>query len=258
MSSVEFWRQQWDETTDTEELDLYGSNGGGSGSQVASKFKVLLFGGVDYANEGAYGSNQQLATYVETIALSSKYNIPLQKGDIRVVNSPLFANDPNGKDVYNQILEIVKENFDYKNGTLILYGYSWGGQLLLEFLKFFQESGINIALLLTVDAAKGPVSFSVNNDVTDNVKYNLNLYQTAPSAIGSHGGPNEGRSVKNVNLTGEKNPQNENVVHSNIDEYTLLYCAQVIVYALKGIYSFYSYSEKEIKSHIKTYASQGF
>lgn len=223
-----------------------------------SKYKVILFGGIDYANDGTYGSNQKLGQYVETIALSSKYKIPLTKGDIRVVNSPLFSNEDDGKDVYNDILEIVKSNFDYQKGTLIIYGYSWGGQLMLEFLKFFQKSGIKIDLLITIDAAKGYFSFAVNNDITINVKNNLNIYQRIGSAIGSHGGPNEGARVKNVDLTGEKTNNNENVSHSNIDEYTLLYSAQVIVYALKNIYSFNNFSEEEIKNQISTYATKGF
>lgn len=252
----------WIEETKSKVLDtskLFSYDDEINSSQTTkSKYKVLLFGGIDYYNEGAYGTNKQLAQYVETIALSNKYKIPLQKGDIQVVNSPLFANEVEGKDIYNEILEIAKENFDYNNGTLILYGYSWGGQLLMEFLKFFKQSSIKISLLLTVDAAKGPVSFAVNNDVTSNVRYNLNLYQTVSSSIGSHGAPNEGRGVKNVNLTGVKNPKGESVVHSNIDEYTLLYSAQVIVYALKNIYSFNNFTETKIKQQIHIYASQGF
>lgn len=223
-----------------------------------SKYRILLFGGVDVFNDGRYGSNKTLGTYLEKIALLGKYKIPLQKGDIKIVNSPLFGNEVDGKDIYNDILNLVKKNFDTKNGVLILYGYSWGGQLLMEFLKFFKESKININLLLTVDPAKGYVSFSVNNDVTSNVKHNLNLYQTKKSLIGSKGGPNEGANVKNVDLTGAKNFKGEEVTHSNIDEYTLLYCAQVIAYALKGIYSFKDRTETQIKNDIKNYASQGF
>ncbi len=226
-------------------------------NKVKSKCKILLFGGADVSNDGAYGTNKLLADYIEIGALSKKYNIPLQKGDIRVVNSPVFANENKGKDVYNDILKIVKDNFDYNNGTLILYGYSWGGQLLMEFLKFFKQSQIKISLLITVDAARGPFSFAVNDVVTSNVKYNLNLYQTKMSPVGSHGNPNKGEKVKNVNFTGEKNVNDEDIVHSNIDEYTLLYCTQVILYALKNIYSFYNFSETEIKQQIKTYASQG-
>jgi len=211
----------WIEKSKRKVLDtseLFGNGNKDKSTQTSnSKYKVLLSGGADFSNDGTYGSNKQLAQYIETIALSSKYKIPLQKGDIQVVNSPLFANEIDGKDVYNGIFEIVKKNFDYNNGTLILYDYSWGGQLLMEFLKFFKQSGIKISLLLTVDAAKGLVNFAVNNDVTSNVRNNLNLYQTVISSIGSHGGPNERKVVKNVNLTGEKNPKGESVVHSNID-----------------------------------------
>lgn len=224
-----------------------------------SMYRVILMGGVDYYNEGAYGSNKTLGTYVEVIALSDKYKIPLQKGDIQIVNSPLFgSSSPDGKDIYDDLLAIIKNNFDTVNGTLILYGYSWGGHLLLAFQDFFTASKINTSLLLTIDAAKGPVSGTVNRKVNDNVKHNLNIYQTSRSSIGSRGDSNTGKNVKNVDLTGEKNLKDEEIVHSNIDEYTLLYCAQVIVYALSGIYSYEKSSSTEIKQHIKTYASQGF
>ncbi|MBX7205297.1 MAG: hypothetical protein K1X81_07715 [Bacteroidia bacterium] len=45
---------------------------------------------------------------------------------------------------------------------------------------------------------------------------------------------------------------------SGIDEYTLLYSAQAIIYALKNIYSFNHFTEAEIKQQIHTYASQGY
>ena len=35
-------------------------------------------------------------------------------------------------------------------------------------------------------------------------------------------------------------------------------CAQVIIYALKGIYSFIYYSENEIEEQIRMYHSTGF
>lgn len=219
-----------------------------------------MFGGIDYANDGSYGSNYKLGEYLETAVQSKEYNIPLQKGDTKIVNSPLFSNESGGKDVYREILDLVKDNFNTKNGTLILYGYSWGRQLMLEFLKYFKESGINITLLITVDAAKGYFSFSVNNDITDNVKYNLNMYQTKfyKSAVWSRGWPNEGgNKVKKVNLTEENTPSGDAVIHSNIDDYTLLYCTQVILYALKGVFSFNKFTESEIKSQIKLYASKG-
>jgi hypothetical protein len=230
----------------------------GNNKSIISKFKVLLFGGADFFNDGTYGTNLKLAEYLQTLAISQKYKIPLQKGDIHIVNSPIFANEIDGKDIYKDILKIIKVNFDLSNGTLILYGYSWGGQLLMEFLKFFKNDNIKINLLLTIDAAKGPVSFAVNNDVTANVKENLNIYQTTPSPILSRGSSNEGSNVKNVNLTDEINSKGEKIVHSNIDEYTLLYSAQIILYALNNNYTFKNRSEAQIKKDIKLYENTGF
>ncbi len=223
-----------------------------------SKFKVLLFGGADFFNDGTYGTNLKLAEYLEILANSEKYKIPLQKGDIRIVNSPIFGNEPDGKDIYKEIIKIIKVNFDLSNGILILYGYSWGGQLLMEFLKYFKNDNIKINLLITIDAAKGPVSFAVNNDVTSNVKENLNVFQTTPSPILSYGSANEGSNVKNIDLTDEKNSKGEKIVHSNIDEYTLLYCCQIILYALKNNYKFKNRSESQIKKDIKLYETTGF
>jgi hypothetical protein len=223
-----------------------------------SLYKVLLLAGADFSNAGEYGSNTTLGRYIETIALSSRYQIPLQKGDIRVLNSPLFGENEQGDNIYNDILSVIKDDFDTTNGTLILYGYSFGGALLLTFLNRLKKDEINVNLLITIDAAKSLIGFTVNRTIPNNVKHNLNIYQRFPSRIGSRGLPNEGTNVKNVNITDEKLPNGEDVLHKNIDEYTLLYCAQVIVYALKGIYSFQNYNEKEIKKQIKEYASQGF
>ena len=64
--------------------------------------------------------------------------------------------------------------------------------------------------------------------------------------------------VKNINLTDEKNSKKEAIVHSNIDEYTLLYISQIILYALKNNYSFKDRSESQIKKDIKLYENTGF
>jgi hypothetical protein len=223
-----------------------------------SSYKVILMGGADFYNQGDMGSNKALGEYVAAIATSAKYNIPLSPGDIRLVNSPIFANSTSGKDLFDELLIVIKDGFDTSNGALILYGYSWGGQLLLEFQEFFDKAGAKINLLITVDAARGPGSWSVSREVTDNVLHNLNIYQTSPSLILSRGAPNTGAHVTNVDLTGQKNSGGESIVHANIDEYSLLYCAQVIVYALSGIYSYENYSEAEIRKQIQIYSSQGY
>ena len=98
----------------------------------------------------------------------------------------------------------------------------------------------------------------LNNDIPDNVKFNLNIFQLKPSGILSHGWWNEGKNVKNVRITFNRDSKGNLIFHATIDEYTLFYCAQVIIYALKGIYSFIYYSENEIEEQIRMYHSTGF
>jgi hypothetical protein len=221
-----------------------------------SKYKVILMGGIDYLNSGAFGTNKTLGDYVEVMAASKQYYTPLQKRDIRIVNSPLFGSTTG---IYDELIAAIKDNFDTADGTLILYGYSWGGQMQLACQDFFRESKINVSLLITIDTAKGWFSDTVNRKIGDQVRQNLNIYQTVESPwVHSRGDLNQGKNVKNVDLTGEKNSDGEDIAHGNISEYTLLYCAQVITYALLGIYSYNKYSEDEIKKQIKDFASRGF
>ena len=65
-------------------------------------------------------------------------------------------------------------------------------------------------------------------------------------------------NVKNVGITFNRDSKGNLIFHATIDEYTLFYCAQVIIYALKGIYSFIYYSENEIEEQIRMYHSTGF
>ena len=67
------------------------------------------------------------------------------------------------------------------------------------------------------------------------LKLNLNIYQTNYSDIGSRGFPNNGKNVINIDLSDVKNSKNEEIVHSNIDEYTVLFTAQNILYKILNI-----------------------
>ena len=73
-----------------------------------------------------------------------------------------------------------------------------------------------------------------------------------------HGWWNEGKNVKNVGITFNRDSKDNLIFHATIDEYTLFYCVQVIIYALKGIYSFIYYSENEIEEQIRMYHSTRF
>ena len=89
---------------------------------------------------------------------------------------------------------------------------------LAERLK---KENIAVSLLVTVDAAAGPENGKVKRTVSSNVKTNVNLYQTNPSKIGSHGDANKkeegsNTTVVNVDLTKITNE------HGQIDKVALL------------------------------------
>ncbi len=239
-----------------EGVDRWFQNGGAtkdekSFSEAGSKSKkVVLFGGVDYNNEGEFGINLDIGN---ALAIANEpFGLGLGEGSVDVFNSPLFVNDFD-TDIYKPLVEKIKKNFDIKTGILVLYGYSWGANILMSTLDKLQSDGINVALLLTIDGAKGPVSFSVKTTVPSNIKFNLNIYQTQLSNIGSHGYQNTGAKVTNVDLTGEKNSKGEAVVHSNIDDYTKLFSIQTIIYALTENNNFESLAASQIKDKIKLY-----
>ena len=148
-------------------------------------------------------------------------------------------------------LSFIKEN--YKEGEkLIIYGYSYGGDFAVELSEKLKEQNIKVDLLVTIDASDGPMGNStVNTEIPDNVKQNLNIYQEDDSGAssasqkstnkpssdgtssgtsdspGSNGGPNTAANpsktkVVNGNLT------NQLVTHGNIDEKTAKTVSNVI------------------------------
>jgi len=105
----------------------------------------------------------------------------------------------------------------YTKGQAIqIYGYSLGGKVALEVARALNAANIPVSLLLTIDAAEGPMSALVNRTVPPNVSVNYNFYQTTPSSILSHGDYNSGSGlIFNYDLTAP------NITHGNIDEATL-------------------------------------
>jgi hypothetical protein len=145
-----------------------------------------------------------------------------EKAHMQGLHAEPFASDTDD-DVKDDVISYVKKNH-LPGSRIILYGYSWGGDTIMEVAKSLQKEGYTIDLLLTVDAAKGPASATVDREVPDNVKRNVNFYQTRASTIGSRGDSNRASNrhtteVANVNLTKELGKQN-NVTHGNIDEVT--------------------------------------
>ncbi len=114
------------------------------------------------------------------------------------------------------------KNFKTENpeGTVILYGYSYGGVLATHLAYRLNAAGITVDYMATVDAANGPWSASVNRNITGNVLYNDNYYQTTPSIIMSRGYRNTGSNVHNYNLGWTD--------HHSIDEATSSYITNMM------------------------------
>ncbi len=219
-----------------------------------SKNKVILFGGVDLSNEGEYGTNREIGRIVATAA--QEKGVPLNNGDVTIFNSPLTVNDFK-MDIVNPLINTINRNFDKKNGKIILYGYSLGGNVLMYCLDELKKANINIDLLITIDSAKGYFGkFAVKTEVPDNVKCNLNIFQSEGSKIGSYGYANNGTNVINVDLTGLTTFKGEPIQHGNIDDYTMLFVSQLILYYLQDNKILNKMSIEEIKNKIHLFDSQ--
>jgi hypothetical protein len=66
--------------------------------------------------------------------------------------------------------------------------------------KRLAEDGLNVDLLITVDAAAAWKTDDVDRTVSSNVKKNINIYQTNESSVGSHGGRNTAKSPKSTKV----------------------------------------------------------
>lgn len=161
-----------------------------------------------------------------------------------------------------QGLNFIRRNF-HPRGRLIIYGYSAGGTDALALCRAIWREipmfdcssrsfatrraslwtpnvwdrepsdsdranlgSVMVDLLVSVDGAAGPFSGMLDRSVPGIVRWNVNYFQTTPSPIRSHGGPNSlidagTTRLKNVNLTGK-------AVHGTIDEYTSTACVSAI------------------------------
>jgi RHS repeat-associated protein len=111
---------------------------------------------------------------------------------------------------------------DTETGQVVLYGFSWGGNMAQHLADRLKADGIEVDLLVTVDQADGPLlGDDAYRVVSDNVKKNVNIYQTTPEkGTTSHGGKNyaedsDKTEVNNYNVTGNER-NGETVEHSNI------------------------------------------
>jgi RHS repeat-associated protein len=200
-------------------------------SPVKTSPGAVLMGGADFLNDGTMGINKDIANTVANAAIQQ--GIPMQENSIVIINSPLSAKADYKTEVLDPVVEHIKK-VSANGGAVVLYGYSYGGHILMQVLNDLKALNIKVDLLITVDAASGPNSYFRSNQIPDNVKLNLNFYQTAASPILSHGQANQGANVINVDLSGEANSKGNKIYHANIDEYTKLFSEYWIIQAFKG------------------------
>ena len=143
------------------------------------------------------------------------------------------------KSVKNALKFINK--YDNNIASIVIYGYSWGGDFAIELSKKLQKDRKKVDVLFTLDATDGPLqNFTVDKKIPENVGVNYNFYQTENlgtssgsdfifrkgsgfnsssfDSPNSHGRANVVNNplktkVVNFNLTGV-----DGIFHSNIDE----------------------------------------
>lgn len=137
----------------------------------------------------------------------------------------------------------IKGAFDLMNGNsrydaetsrLVIYGHSAGAANALDLCRLLDKADpkVTVDLLVTVDAAAQEETDSINRNVADCVKRNINFWQdagwTARKLHWSRGAKNTGKCLPdNREITGKRKFVNlqgktveEEVSHSNIDQIT--------------------------------------
>lgn len=113
---------------------------------------------------------------------------------------------------------------------VVIYGYSWGGDLAVDLATELKDLNIPVNLLITVDASDGPLqNTTVNTSIPDNVLINLNVYQTTDSGSssgsdggtsnfpGSNGGPNTAIDSSKTEVI-NKNVTSTSITHGTIQD----------------------------------------
>lgn len=185
---------------------------------------VICFGGADINNEGDAGGAKAIADEVY------QQECKTDGGACGSANSTYWGtapDDPASLDQATQAAyDYVTNNYNkdangdpVEGGKVVIYGYSYGGVMATHLAERLAADGIQVDLLVTVDAAAGPESDEVDRSPSPNVKYNMNFYQTTPSVVLSHGAPNVAEDPSKTTVL-NKDITCDAVSHGNIDDLT--------------------------------------
>ncbi len=123
---------------------------------------------------------------------------------------------------FGSSLKKIRSLFHNKNNynQIVLYGYSKGGDVVLQLARLL-EASVNIDLLITIDIANGPWSSKLNRHVPSNVRKNINVFQRTPNfPLRSYGLPafsSHQIEIENIDMT-NKIFQNKKISHTNIEK----------------------------------------
>jgi hypothetical protein len=190
-------------STSTETSGNFGGAGSGGSDEDTQgpNNLVVIFPGAEFG-QGPTPTAQQLAK-----SLKGKNT------DAQVFNSTyLMDDDYNTADALAYVLNSQARD----GGKILIYGYSYGGDLANYLAKRLDEHGVNVTYMAIVDGTNGPFN-NVDRTVSKNVGYTDNFYQ-AP-AIWPTGGVLHGGSLSGPNTV--NNYPMKGVDHMNIDDATL-------------------------------------
>jgi hypothetical protein len=201
-------------------LNAHGKHGNLPGEKLPGPITdlVILFGGWgnlhagDALTDKIHSSTTRLAADVR--------RLPARPHHRRLVLALQGSMTNLGTSGVGQGLEFIRQHF-HPWGKIIVYGFSVGGTDALSLCRAIQSDipyynftrrklvnsfamedhlsrhlmgTVRVDLLITIDAATGPVTGLLTplgrRRVPACVRRNINYYQTKASTIGSHGGPN--------------------------------------------------------------------
>jgi hypothetical protein len=135
----------------------------------------------------------------ESAEFDQLLNLPARAGSNLITLG--FGGSLENNDALKKVLPMVTDHNRNFN-SIILYGYSAGAKQLLDLCRqvegqnappnfaFLTKRFLKIDLLITIDAASGLSSFSIDRNVAGCVRKNINFFQTSLSLMGSRGAPN--------------------------------------------------------------------
>ena len=193
-----------------------GSKEGGGGDET-KKTVMVAFGGLDA------GSKKETGVAGEIINNLNSWSKKNKKNFVGKAISSSWGD--NGS--INEAVNFIRSNYEIGgNSQLIIYGYSWGGDNAVELAELLEKVDIQIDNLITIDAAKGPVSgaFGTMTDFVDrkipsNVLVNSNFYEKNVTRFPWSVGGENIRSNKSTTLYNIKY-SGSSINHYTIDEAT--------------------------------------